>query len=454
MRRVALLIAAFVLFAGLLRAASDASASSIAYTKDHNVWLSNLDGSGQHQVTHDGSDALAYEHPSQADDGTILTARGTRLYLLRQNGTQINSFDSVITANPYGAVGPMDPSLSPDGKTIAYGIGIFSGWHDYSTGITWTSDAEAVVYQRTSDGHPIGETMFYESPKWRPDSQNLLLWAPLNRSAPQAGFAPIGANHNDVQGWFTDYDTIPQGNYAQNVAPGDLTRAGDKLAALRIGNGETIELYSVSSTNALPVTACYNGQPNGGQFADVTWSPSGDQLSWAEGNGIWATHVGAVTPSGCDAFKDQHLIIPGGREPFIGPANVNPGAAGPGGGSGDKKAPKLSAKLRKKIKLSALLHGKLVITGKSNEAGTVSADLLMKAGAAKKLHLARALKITIAHGQKTLARPGKVKIRLSLRKAVGRRLMRAHGLKLTLRITATDQVGNASSKQQRVAVIR
>src|SRR5687767_8651781 len=49
-----------------------AMADSLTFIKDHNVWLANPDGSGQHQVTLDGTASAPYESPSQADDGTIV----------------------------------------------------------------------------------------------------------------------------------------------------------------------------------------------------------------------------------------------------------------------------------------------------------------------------------------------------------------------------------------------
>src|SRR5688500_9642965 len=59
-----------------------ASADSIVYTKDHDVWLARPDGSGARQLTRDG----AYQSPTQANDGTILAQRGTRFIRLDRAG--------------------------------------------------------------------------------------------------------------------------------------------------------------------------------------------------------------------------------------------------------------------------------------------------------------------------------------------------------------------------------
>jgi hypothetical protein len=51
-------------------------ADSIVFVKDGDVWLANPDGSGQYQVTLDGTPNDPHESPSQADDGTIVAIRG------------------------------------------------------------------------------------------------------------------------------------------------------------------------------------------------------------------------------------------------------------------------------------------------------------------------------------------------------------------------------------------
>lgn len=60
-----------------------AAASSIAFIKDDNVWLTSPDGSRQRQVTTDGTDARGYYWPSQADDGTILAKLGDHFVRIR-----------------------------------------------------------------------------------------------------------------------------------------------------------------------------------------------------------------------------------------------------------------------------------------------------------------------------------------------------------------------------------
>ena len=57
--------------------AAPAAADSLAFIREHNVWLANPDGSGQYRVTFDGTAAAPYESPSQADNGTVVAIRHT-----------------------------------------------------------------------------------------------------------------------------------------------------------------------------------------------------------------------------------------------------------------------------------------------------------------------------------------------------------------------------------------
>ena len=111
------LAAVAVSFAAVMPAL--ASASSIVFIKDHNVWLANPDGTGQYQVTLDGDASSPYRSPSQADDGTIFAIKGSgtdaTFHKMKQNG--------VLLAPPFeGSApgsGPLEASISPDGSLAA-----------------------------------------------------------------------------------------------------------------------------------------------------------------------------------------------------------------------------------------------------------------------------------------------------------------------------------------------
>src|SRR5512142_667690 len=75
-----------------LAAAAPAAADSIAYIKDNNIWLANPDGSGQVQITRDGTGVTPYRSPSQADDGTIAAGHGGEIVRLAQSGKVLAQF--------------------------------------------------------------------------------------------------------------------------------------------------------------------------------------------------------------------------------------------------------------------------------------------------------------------------------------------------------------------------
>lgn len=58
----------------------------------------------------------------------------------------------------------------------------------------------------------------------------------------------------------------------------------------------------------------------GSQFSYTSFTPDGTQIAWQESDGIHVGDVGAL--SNCASITD-HLVIPGGTQPFFGAANVN-----------------------------------------------------------------------------------------------------------------------------------
>src|SRR3954470_19557915 len=78
------------LSAGLLAAgifAASASADSIVYAKDGNLFLTSPDGAKGYQLTSDGG----YSSPSQADDGTIGAVRNGQLVRMDRSGRLRNA---------------------------------------------------------------------------------------------------------------------------------------------------------------------------------------------------------------------------------------------------------------------------------------------------------------------------------------------------------------------------
>lgn len=118
------------LFLASLLLPGTAAASSIAFIKDDNVWLTSADGALQRQLTSDGTATARYNWPSQADDGTILAKQGNYFVRLRPDGTRIGApvpgmgSDVRHSGNLTVLSGPNDPRISPDGKRFSYWLSV------------------------------------------------------------------------------------------------------------------------------------------------------------------------------------------------------------------------------------------------------------------------------------------------------------------------------------------
>src|SRR3954451_3805209 len=267
MRLPALSLLMFLAFA------APAAADSLVYVKDANVWAARPDGTNAVRVTADGSVSDRYGDPTQGDDGTILAVRGNRFHRLDRTGRPLADFGSVLTHTPgiIGAVGPLDARISPDGQQVAYWLGIMGGWYDYATGVYYTDPESAVVYQSAVNGAQLGDTVFWEEPSWLADSRRLLVWERLNGLTPQVASGEIGADHNHFAGWFRDRETFADPAGGHEIGAGELSRDGQRLAALRSGGTSGLHdadnqviVYTVPGLDRAPAPmACAFGGDDG-----------------------------------------------------------------------------------------------------------------------------------------------------------------------------------------------
>lgn len=310
-RRLAALLTASCIF--VLGASGTAAADSLVFIKEANVWLAKPDGTGQYQVTQDGTADNPYASPSQADDGTIVAMRaqpnGGPLYRMKQNG-------EVISQIPVGALiaGPFAPQVSPDGATVAYEQ-VFSrnvnGYYETSSDVRFT---------RTDGSTPngIGEVgRGAGAPSWI-DSGRAFVGMNQTATTVVPGQAPVE--------WWNDYQHQPQWfSNGETVEDGEVAPNGNIAVVRGEHDDNTIQIYRSAGTfTSLPEPTCTLLEPSPGpagkKFVDPTFSPSGDAIAWQEGNGVWTEGL----PANC-ADGEPHLLIAGATEPDWGPADVNPG---------------------------------------------------------------------------------------------------------------------------------
>ena len=226
--------------AASLATAAPAAADSIAYVKGHDVWIANPDGSGQYQVTRDGSATRPYRSPSQADDGTIAASHGDDIVRLRQNGQVLSSFDPPGTTDSAGQYidgVPVDVAVSPDGRMVAF------TYYQYGCPPAAPCGGRSVtLYSHSDRATPVAQfgKQFRRNPSWVSNGRALHFGGFLS----QVNYdSPGGGNDDDVH-WFDDQDI---NSPSTDLGDGELSRAGDRLVTLRNYGPDThLQFYKVN----------------------------------------------------------------------------------------------------------------------------------------------------------------------------------------------------------------
>jgi WD40-like Beta Propeller Repeat len=422
-------------------AAPAASADSIAYVKAGDIWLSTSDGSRQYRVTATGG----YSDVTQADNGTMIGLHGVRLHRLDRQGRVLADFDTPVSdTRPAPAkqfYGPYDPAISPDGKKVAYSffwmtqsqsptcfppqcvIGINEG----GTGYSWADR------QTGWDDPALGKHTGWMFPSFV-DNDTVLLSDPTHMPNYDVILDTIsdGDTGNLVHNWFSD---TAEGN--PGVGGGDVSRDRKKMAFVTGENDSTLTVYSIASfpttfpDSEAPASTrpgiCYRYSGVAGRYSTPTFSPSGNQIAWSEDTGIKLVTVpsfaGGCTTAG--ATPNAPLVIPGGKNPDWGPANVPPGRGAHGGGGAltiKSANSKLRSALAKGIKLRIRVSGAGRVSAKATKAGR-----------------------KVAAGAKSV-RGGNATVKLRFTKAAKRSLKRAQSVKVRIKV-AFKPTGGATQRQ-------
>jgi Tol biopolymer transport system component len=377
----------------LLVPAAAASADSIVYVKDGNVWVAAPDGSSQRQLTRDGTADHPYRSPSQADDGTVAASYLDGIRLISRAGKLVRELDPPPLTNSVSHAmdgTPVDVAISPDGKTIAY------TFVSASCPVGASCGARAATGYVTSTGGPLPGNLYLSNPSWVGNSRTLVFGGYLH----QVNTHDLGAAE-DVH-WFDDYEVVGQEN-ATDLGDGELSLQGDKLALVRGYGGDTHIMWYTTNGSGLPTMQCATGKLEG--LHGPTWAPDGQSLAWGEPDGVW------IKPSALDCTVQPSLVIPGGSEPDWGPANA-----------GAPARPVMKARAAR---------GRITVSVPCATACSVRAKLVRRGR-------------TIASKRVTLGGPGTAKLSLK-----PKRLKR--GAKVTVRATVTLADGAATTLQKRVS---
>jgi Tol biopolymer transport system component len=287
--------------------------------KDHNVWLANSDGSGQYQVTADGTESWGYGSPSQADDGTIVARHGTDIVRMRQNGEVLSSFDPPDTTDSAGQIiggTPSGVAVSPDGSKVAYTYHHANCPPGVSCGVRYVT-----LYSHSDRATPpetFGK-LFRNSPSWI-SNDRILAFGGFQR---QVNVDSPGGHADDVY-WFDDKDLFGVED-STDLGDGELSRQGDRFIAVRgYGDGTHLMIYKVTGAvpGSPPAYACNTG--NEATLDDPTWSPDGRAIAFAHKEGVEVLPLPSVE-EGCPGASSGTVVLPGASQPDWGPAPVNPG---------------------------------------------------------------------------------------------------------------------------------
>jgi hypothetical protein len=430
-------ILALALGAALV-AAPGASADSLVFTRDHNIWLANPDGSGQHQVTLDGTAGSAYGSPSQADDGTIVAVRDRKLYRMTQAGRLLNP--PVNTPAP--GTGAIDARVSPDGRHVAYWFATAVNSPLCPNCVSAASQALISHSDRFTHFDELGRPHMGGWPSWIGNDTILIGSGSASQWYYKLGWP-------EAREWFADYRFVQQ-NF-QTLLDAEVARTGDRLVVVRGNSQETLLLLTMNgpppAQPSLAGHACLGfSQPTGG-FNDPTWSNDGLTLAWAEDDGIW---VGAVPADlrGCVALPAPALRIPGATEPDFGPAAVapgpRPGCENPGNpapcsrpdppttpttptptaGTPAARADWLRAALPQRLRVRG---GRFTIVADAPASGTLAVEL-------------KGTRV-LARGRAVVRAAGRTRVTVRLTRAGRAKLRRARSLRATLTATFTPLSG-------------
>ena len=347
-----------------LACAGVASADSLAYIKDGNVWLSSPDASKAYQVTFDGG----YSSPSQSDNGTIAALRGAQMVRMDRSGKQLNApIDGMGSpaANNGNFYGPYEPRISPDGSKIAYWFGQYTSYYDYGCNCSlYRLESRTTWSYADHFTDPSSDSDYYkgvEQPEWLTDDHlltqypmfwmNIWTWQIGAGHGYVNGSAQYATSWRDNEGTYFDLgdpDLSPDGSHIAVTDSGDATNntrllLGHVNGPIWTGSFPYPEPDYLNDTPAADTAPdCAWTADGNGALWNPTWSPDSTRLAISAPDGV---HVFSNPATSDCATLHETLALPGGSEADWGKAGVNiadkpaPPKPGPGSQPGPDPTP-------------------------------------------------------------------------------------------------------------------
>jgi hypothetical protein len=440
------LIGLAAVIAGLVMPAV-ASAASVAYVDNGEVWLASLDGAKKTRlagpVVNSSGETENWLDVAHSDGGRIVA--------VRNKPGRIANFSWFKIWEPDGTSTVEGPLNAPSGWTI----------YVYPLGFDITANGSHLVYgySNSSSCCPI---TFARGTYVRPATNSTL--PPINTSgqthpslfgsriisledssAPKIINVQDAASGNPYTDAFTPWlDTTGVGLDLEGV---DVAANG-KLAALGFeqwnSGTQTVGKIAVIATQGVdqaPTFAVDCFLPAAGIARDASLAPDASAIAWQDGGGLKVAGAPTTAADPCAMSSAPVVLSPTGTHPSIGGANVDtflpkspattpPPSGGTGGpGATTPRAPVVTLPKRLAAKALSGKRGVAVKVkvggpGKVTIKGTVPAKRIGRRGKP----------VVVVTGSRTARAAGTVTIRLKLN-AVGRkRVRRLKGAKLTLRI--------------------
>ena len=234
------------------------------------------------------------------------------------------------TAGSNAFTGPLTPQLSPSGQLVAYNY--------LNTGPSAPGFHTTLSYSTRPTTHDeIFEISGRGNPSWIGNERVLMFDASESFTGDTLIYTLGGG---PTQPWYEEPE--------MSLTGGEVNAAATRFAAT---DGIKIRIYALNAPPpALEVDPrCDITGPNGAFFRP-TWSPNGVSLAWEEADGIWVGTFDITSPT-CPG--EARLVIPGGKAPDWGPADVFTPSASLGSSqvprATDRRAPRVGLRAPKRI---------------------------------------------------------------------------------------------------------